>query len=63
MTRSRLKKFGEPDPSSEDTAMRSLTQEERKRLSIDSWEPSLLRHLLKAENRLPEKKNAGNGNQ
>lgn len=63
MTRPRLKRPEEPNPPLEDTAMRSLTPEERKRLSIDSWEPSLLRHLLRAENKLPEKKNAGNGTQ
>jgi hypothetical protein len=36
----------------EDTALRSLTREDRKHLSMDSWEPSLLRKLLSAQNRL-----------
>jgi len=36
----------------EDTAMRSLSKEERRRLSIDAWEPSLLRHMLEAEDKL-----------
>lgn len=39
-------------PGDEDTAMRSLSEEERAKLSMDAWEPSLLRHLLTAENRL-----------
>lgn len=36
----------------EDTAMRSLSKEERARLSMDAWEPSLLRHLLRAQDKL-----------
>lgn len=36
----------------EDTAIRSLSKDEIKRLSIDAWEPSLLRHLLEAQNKL-----------
>ncbi len=36
----------------EDTAIRSLSREERKRISMDAWEPSLLRRLLSAQNRL-----------
>lgn len=36
----------------EDTAMRSLSKDEIKRLSIDAWEPSLLRHMLEAQNKL-----------
>jgi len=37
----------------DDTAARRLTPAERQRLDIDSWEPSLLRALLEAQNRLP----------
>lgn len=40
----------------EDTAVRSLTEEERVSLGMDSWEPSLLRAMLQAQNRLPGKK-------
>lgn len=36
----------------DDTAMRSLSKDELKRLSIDAWEPSLLRHMLEAQNKL-----------
>lgn len=36
----------------DDTAMQSLSKEEIARLSMDSWEPSLLRHMLEAENKL-----------
>jgi hypothetical protein len=43
------------DQPAEDTAIRCLSKEERAKLSIDSWEPSLLRRLLRAANRLPEK--------
>ena len=39
----------------DDTAIRSLSKEERARLSMDSWEPSLLRNLLRAENKLRER--------
>jgi hypothetical protein len=42
--------------STDDTAHNYLTPVERERLSIDSWEPSLLRQLLEAENRLPRKR-------
>jgi hypothetical protein len=42
--------------AADDTALRSLTDEERASLGMDSWEPSLLRALLQAENRLPPKK-------
>jgi hypothetical protein len=42
--------------TTEDTALRSLTREERARLSIDAWEPSLLRKLLQAEGRLPPRR-------
>ncbi len=37
----------------DDTAVRALTRAERARLGMDSWEPSLLRELLQAQNRLP----------
>lgn len=36
----------------EDTAIRSLSKDEIKRMSIDAWEPSLLRHMLEAQNKL-----------
>lgn len=36
----------------EDTALLSLTAEDRDQLVMDSWEPSLLRELLSAQNRL-----------
>jgi hypothetical protein len=42
--------------NNEDTALRSLSKEDREKLAMDSWEPSLLRNLLKAENRLPRKR-------
>lgn len=38
--------------SLEDSAIRGLSQDEIRRLSIDAWEPSLLRHMLEAENKL-----------
>lgn len=40
----------------DDTALCALTRVERARLGMDSWEPSLLRELLQAENRLPTDK-------
>jgi hypothetical protein len=43
----------EADEAAEDTAIRCLSKDERAKLSIDSWEPSLLRRLLRAANRLP----------
>jgi len=45
-----------PDEPVEDTAIRCLSKDERAKLSIDSWEPSLLRRLLRAANRLPDGK-------
>ena len=36
----------------EDTAIRSLSKDEIKRMSIDAWEPSLLRHMLEAQDKL-----------
>lgn len=43
-----------PDAQSgtDDTAHRHLSRDERARLGMDSWEPSLLRRLLKAQNKL-----------
>jgi hypothetical protein len=45
----------EPERRSDDAALRNRTPEERARLSIDAWEPSLLRNLLKAQNKLSDK--------
>lgn len=45
-------KTGSVDERIEDSAIRSLSRDEIKRLSIDAWEPSLLRHLLEAQNKL-----------
>ena len=42
-----------PQATVDDTATRRLTPAERRRLDIDSWEPSLLRALLEAHNKLP----------
>jgi hypothetical protein len=39
----------------EDTAMRSLSKDEIKRMSIDAWEPSLLRNMLEAEDKLRQR--------
>lgn len=36
----------------EDSAIRSLSRDEIKRLAIDAWEPSLLRHMLEAQKKL-----------
>ena len=33
----------------EDTALRSLTPEDRDRIGFDAWEPSLLRKMLRAQ--------------
>lgn len=43
----------ESDAPPEDTALSELTPEDRERLAIDAWEPTLLRKLLEAEERLP----------
>ena len=45
-----------PESEFEDTAMLSLSRADRKKLNMDSWEPSLLRQLLKAQNRLKKRK-------
>jgi hypothetical protein len=42
-------------PPVEDTAMHSLSLADRKALTMDSWEPSLLRKLLEAQNRLKKR--------
>ena len=44
------------EPEHEDTALRSLSEQERARLEMDSWEPSLLRALLAAQNKIPTNK-------
>ena len=45
-----------PTPSQfEDTATLSLSRADRKKLGIDAWEPSLLRKLLTAQNRLKKR--------
>jgi hypothetical protein len=44
--------------STEDTAVRQLTPEDRARLSMDAWEPSLLRKLLQAQGKLSTKDTA-----
>jgi hypothetical protein len=43
-------------PRPEDTALLSLSKADRKQLSMDAWEPSLLRKLLTAQNRLTKRK-------
>ena len=40
------------DSSRDDTAWHSLSRADRKKLGMDSWEPSLLRNLLRAQDRL-----------
>ena len=40
----------------EDTAMLSLSPEDRSKLNMDAWEPSLLRKLLSAQNRLKHRR-------
>jgi hypothetical protein len=45
-----------PDATHEDTALRSLSKADRKKLAMDAWEPSLLRMLLSAQNRLKQGK-------
>ena len=45
------------DPAQqEDTALWSLTPEDREKLVMDAWEPSLLRKLLSAQNRLKRRR-------
>lgn len=41
------------DAPAEDSVLRRLTREERMRLNMDSWEPSLLRRLLKPKHDQP----------
>ena len=40
------------DPKFDDTALLSLSRADRKKLNMDSWEPSLLRKMLRAQDRL-----------
>lgn len=40
------------EPNIDDTASLGLSRRDRKKLGMDSWEPSLLRNLLTAQNRL-----------
>lgn len=59
MSRSKTKQ--EPQQSAngkqqEDTALWSLTPEDREKLVMDAWEPSLLRKLLSAQNRLKRRR-------
>ena len=45
------------DPAQqEDTALWSLTPEDREQLVMDAWEPSLLRKLLSAQDRLKRRR-------
>jgi hypothetical protein len=44
-----------PEKETEDTALLSLSRADRKKLNMDSWEPSLLRKLLTAQNRLKQR--------
>ncbi|HUF73565.1 MAG TPA: hypothetical protein VMR74_11765 [Gammaproteobacteria bacterium] len=52
------RKPADPDAESkqerqdEDTALLSLSRTDRRKLNMDAWEPSLLRKLLTAQNRL-----------
>lgn len=48
-------KRAETEPS-DDTIRTSLSKDDRRRLGIDAWEPSLLRELLTAQNRLQRRK-------
>lgn len=54
--RDESKRKSAPESEFEDTAMLSLSRTDRKKLNMDSWEPSLLRQLLKAQNRLKQRK-------
>jgi hypothetical protein len=49
---SRSQRKPRPAPAPDDTAEWSLSKVERRQLGMDSWEPSLLRQLLAAQNRL-----------
>ena len=53
-TDTKAKPPGRPEP--EDTALRTLSRADRKKLNMDSWEPSLLRNLLTAQDRLKKRK-------
>ena len=50
-TQRKPKPRGQP----EDTALLSLSKADRNKLGMDSWEPSLLRKLLAAQNRLKKR--------
>lgn len=45
-------KAGSRGKALDDTAIRSLSKDEVTRLSIDAWEPSLLRYMLEAQDKL-----------
>ena len=51
-TKPDAEKPGQAQAEVDDTALHNLSKTERKKLNMDSWEPSLLRKLLKAQNRL-----------
>jgi hypothetical protein len=40
------------DAKFDDPAWLSLSRQDRKKLNMDSWEPSLLRKMLRAQDRL-----------
>ena len=50
---------GSAQGSLEDTALTALTPEDRERLAMDAWEPTLLRKLLEAQDKLPAKAKPG----
>jgi len=43
-------------PATDDTAQFGLSKADRNKLAMDAWEPSLLRQLLAAQNRLRKRK-------
>jgi hypothetical protein len=48
-------KESEPAQKNEDSALLCLSRADRRKLNMDSWEPSLLRKLLTAQNRLKKR--------
>jgi len=51
-----------PDVPLDDAVLSGLTAEDRDRLAMDAWEPSLLRRLLEAHGRMPRgRKRNSNG--
>jgi hypothetical protein len=59
MTQKRPVTASEPEPEPdriEDTAMKCLSKADRRKLVMDAWEPSLLRKLLAAQNRLKSRR-------